>query len=262
MDMQWLDVQSYTALRIAAMVTGPWVAQHVPPLLAGRGGVTPDYGFAAADMLGFAGRAAVLCAAIGLLAAHGRSSGPKGARRRAALASIEIGLLRLGLTASLIGLTGLLPAPRTGPESAAVLVLTLMSVAFLSLRLGPATAFALRGLGAVEAIAQGWRSSSRRPFAAARLAVLEWLPAALVTEHGWRMLADPWVLSGQPWTAWDPGSALTPAPTAAALSAGLAFAFWARALLRWEPARLAAPVGGSGPIAAAGDLGGASTVST
>lgn len=262
MDMQWPDVQSWHALRIAAMVAGPLAAQRVPPLLADLGGATPDYRFAAAGMLGFAGRAAALGAAIGLLALQGQSSGPQGAWRRAALSSIEIGMLRLGLSASLIGLAALLPVPRVRPESSMVLVLTLMSLAFLSIRLGPATAFALRGCGALEAIAQGWRSSSRRPLAAVRLAVLEWVPAALVSGRGWHVLADPWTLAGHPWSAWDPGPALTPAPTAAALAAGLAFVFWARALLRWEPERLVAPAGGCAPMAASGDRGGASAAST
>ena len=223
-------------LRVMASVVGPLGTQRLPQVLAGLGRTVADFRYSEAELLALTGRLSGVCVAIGIAAWSGRSKGTLRDIGHRCRDLMMVGLVRLGLSALVVGLPSLW-VPR--PESASLAVLSSLTLAFLSLRLSPATALAMRGVGAADAIACGWRCSGRRPLAAARLALLEWAPAAWVAGSGWNVAGVRLSLLGQPWAAWDPGPSWTPAPTLACLAAGVAFWLWMAEADRWDAAAAA-----------------------
>lgn len=213
-----------------AAAAGLLLAQRLPAALARLGASRPDYRFAPEDMLGLLGRAAAVAAAAALTGWWFSVSTPAGWRRPSCRGLVGVVLARSGLSAGAIGLLALVlrwPAPFLGS------ILTDLTLAFLAWRLGPATPLALRGANASVALAAAWRSSGRRPVAAAALAAAEWFPVYLVAASRDPAPREYMHLVFQPWAAWDSGRNLSASPVLVSLAAGLSFAAWAVAASLW-----------------------------
>lgn len=213
-----------------------WVA-----VLARLGDGRPIYHFSSGAMIAFAGRA--LAVLLGLALAHWwlAHSPTVMQRPRLRLDWIGVLLVRAGLALATVGVASLLSTAPSTPGSSA---LAMLATAGLNWRLCPAMVLALCGLNAPAALTAGWQWSGERPWAAAGLAVVEWLPAGLAAISR-DALVQPGHLVLPPWSAWDPGASVAAVSPSTGAVIGLLFASWLLAASHLAPTLLP---DASGPI--------------